>query len=288
MYFAFLSFYMRSLIPASTLGIVSFFFLDAYSELYSISLLIWSVVFVEWWRIKERKLAVHWGVRGADAVETFRAEFRPDNDSWWKQELKMIASLPVIAIFGVLLVGLMTLIFVVESFLVLLYEGPGQDYAVGFELFVKSRFILIVSNSIALCSDDIVDCPRPEVTLLLSRLRYQAHGLGESFPAIILRPITYSQIIPPRCHRCLWWSCAVCFRVRSIRDANHGPRPIYPLKASRFRRRKSWGLVVQETAHVQNQRQWSARTDSHSEHDGRTASGPGLRIHRHGSSDQLR
>ena len=143
---------MRSLIPASTLGIVSFFFLDAYSELYSISLLIWSVVFVEWWRIKERKLAVHWGVRGADAVETsFRAEFRPDNDSWWKQELKMIASLPVIAIFGVLLVGLMTLIFVVESFLVLLYEGPGQDYAVGFELFAKSRFILIVSNSIALC-----------------------------------------------------------------------------------------------------------------------------------------
>lgn len=130
MYFAFLSFYMRSLILPAALGVLAFFFLGAFSSLYSVALLVWSLVFVEWWSIKERKLSVRWGVLGASNVELLRAEYAPDGDVWWKRELKIIASLPVIAIYATLLIALMTAIFIFEAFITQLYTGPGHQHIV--------------------------------------------------------------------------------------------------------------------------------------------------------------
>lgn len=129
-YFAFLSFYTRSLVVPAALGIFAFFYLGAFSYLYSVALLLWSVIFVEWWRIKERKLSVKWGVRGASNVETLRAEYIPEGDLWWKRELKMVASFPVIVGYAILLIALMTSIFVFEAFVTLLYNGPGHQYIV--------------------------------------------------------------------------------------------------------------------------------------------------------------
>lgn len=132
MYFAFLSFYLRSLIPPAALGVFAFFFLGAFSSLYSVVVLIWSLVFVEWWSIKERKLSVRWGVRGASNVELLRAQYNPEGDVWWKRELKMIASLPVIIIYAALLITLMTSIFIFEAFITQLYNGPGHQHIVSF------------------------------------------------------------------------------------------------------------------------------------------------------------
>ncbi|KAF8309277.1 DUF590-domain-containing protein [Clavulina sp. PMI_390] len=128
MYFAFLSFYMRSLIVPSILGVGAFFFTGAFSPIYSALILLWSLVFVEWWGIKERKLAVQWGVRGASKVEFLRAQHIPEGDVWWKRELKIIASIPVIMLFAGLLIALMTSIFVFEAFVTQLYTGPGHQH----------------------------------------------------------------------------------------------------------------------------------------------------------------
>jgi len=78
-------------VAPALLGVFAFFYLGAFSQLYSAALLIWSVVFIEWWRIKERKLCVKWGVKGAANVEMLRAEYVPEGDAWWKRELKAVA-----------------------------------------------------------------------------------------------------------------------------------------------------------------------------------------------------
>jgi anoctamin-10 len=178
MYFAFLSFYMTSLVAPAALGVLAFFFHGAFSYLYSAALLVWSVVFVEWWRIKERKLSVKWGVKGASNVEILRAKYRPEGDAWWKQELKLLASLPVIIVYAILLIALMTLIFVFEAFIAQLYDGPGLQYMVNSPTSLSTCGILIASilpPYLGPCSNCHVPCPCPPPTFLLSGARSQVH-----------------------------------------------------------------------------------------------------------------
>ena len=42
----------------------------------------------------------------------------------------MVASIPVIILFGIVLAGLLTSIFVFEAFVTQLYTGPGHKYIV--------------------------------------------------------------------------------------------------------------------------------------------------------------
>jgi hypothetical protein len=83
------------------IGVAFWGFEQPYNPIYSIF-----VVFVEWWRIRERKLAVRWETRGAIKVEKLRVEFHPvrkmdDDDAdagfpWYKREIRVLTSLPVI------------------------------------------------------------------------------------------------------------------------------------------------------------------------------------------------
>jgi anoctamin-10 len=95
---------------------------------------IWSVVFVEWWRIRELILSVRWGSLGAVQVEKRRPQFRGDkrtsNDPedafpWWKRELRVLASVPVILAYAFVLVLVLTVLFVFEVFVAQSYSGPG-------------------------------------------------------------------------------------------------------------------------------------------------------------------
>lgn len=174
MYFAFLSFYMRSLVAPAALGVFAFFSLSTFSHLYSVALLVWSVVFVEWWRLKERKLSVKWGVKGASNVEMLRAEYRPEGDAWWKRELKLLAGLPVIIGYAVLLIALMTSIFVFEAFIAHLYIGPGHQYIVNSPTFLSTCGILILFVSLLrallrlFCSSSLSPAYFPYITLTQS------------------------------------------------------------------------------------------------------------------------
>jgi hypothetical protein len=63
LYFSSLPSYSRALIFPSILGTVFYLLGQPYSLLYSTLLLLWSITFVEWWRIRELILSVRLGTR---------------------------------------------------------------------------------------------------------------------------------------------------------------------------------------------------------------------------------
>ncbi|KAG8790483.1 hypothetical protein FRC12_011757 [Ceratobasidium sp. 428] len=142
LYFSFLSFYTRALFVPSAMGLVAWLLKAAYHPLYSIGLSLWAITTVDTWRIRERALAVRWGTYGVARVERRRVEFDghqnnfEDDDAadtdlifpWWKREARMAISVPVIGLFGAMLGGLLTAIFLFEAFVTQLYTGPGKDY----------------------------------------------------------------------------------------------------------------------------------------------------------------
>ncbi|KAH9066519.1 DUF590-domain-containing protein [Lactarius vividus] len=127
LYFAFLSSYTRALLFISVAGLANFYFGRAYSILYSSLLFFWSLVFVEYWRIRERIYSAAWGCLGSVRVEHHRPRYA-DGHPWWKRELKVLVSVPVIALFASVLAVLLTAIFVFEAFVTTLYTGPGHRY----------------------------------------------------------------------------------------------------------------------------------------------------------------
>lgn len=121
-----------------------FYFLALpYSTLYSCILVLWSVVFVEWWRIKQRQLSVAWGTKGSFRVEKRRAQYIPL--SWWRKDLRALASIPVILFFASVLAVLLTGIFVFEAFVTHLYTGPGHKLIVS-AVCRATSYILLTSS----------------------------------------------------------------------------------------------------------------------------------------------
>ncbi|KXN83968.1 hypothetical protein AN958_00612 [Leucoagaricus sp. SymC.cos] len=126
LYFAFLGSYTQFLLFPAVLGLFSYFFLAPYSPTYSILLSIWSIAFVEWWRVRERILSLRFGTRGSFRVEKRRVTYK-QGQTWWGRELRILASLPVILLFVGVLVAVLTFIFVAEAFVTHLYNGPGKQ-----------------------------------------------------------------------------------------------------------------------------------------------------------------
>lgn len=129
LYFAFLASYTHNLIFISVAGLLTYYFGHAYSIVYSSLLFLWSVVFVEYWRIRERLYAVAWCSLGSVRVEKHRPTYI-EGHRWWKRELKILFSVPVITLFASVLAVLLTAIFVIEAFVTALYTGPGHQYIV--------------------------------------------------------------------------------------------------------------------------------------------------------------
>ncbi|KAI0630727.1 DUF590-domain-containing protein [Trametes polyzona] len=144
LYFHFLSFYTKHLVFISAVGVFFYFFSLPYSTWYSSILLLWSVTFVEWWRIKQRILSVRWGTKGSFRVEKRRAQYVPL--SWWRKDLRMLASLPVILLFASVLAVILTGIFIFEAFVTQLYTGPGHRF-IGFSPTIL--FVALVPRLLA-------------------------------------------------------------------------------------------------------------------------------------------
>ncbi|TDL23837.1 DUF590-domain-containing protein [Rickenella mellea] len=132
LYFSFLSCYTHSLLLFAPLGLLFGLLKMSYNSIYSSLLMIWSITFVEFWRLREKKLAVRWGTRGATRVE--RRRYAEDGEDmggtkfpWWKRDMRVAASVPLITLFGLLLAALLTGIFIIEAFVTQLYQGPGSQ-----------------------------------------------------------------------------------------------------------------------------------------------------------------
>jgi len=117
-------------VAPAVLGIFAHFFLPPYSPIYSILLCLWSITFVEWWRVHERILGLRFGTRGSFKVEKRRPQYK-SSMTWWAQELRILATIPVILMWAGILATLLTSIFVFEAFITRLYQGPGKQVVVG-------------------------------------------------------------------------------------------------------------------------------------------------------------
>jgi anoctamin-10 len=139
LYFGFLNFYFQSLFSLAVVGTAFWAAGAPFHPLYSLLLVVWSCVFVEIWRMKERKIAVRWGTVGVSHVDARRKEFKPrttrkdpvtgeDEEvfEWWRRELRIALSIPVIIFFVALLGAVLTTMFVIEVFATQLYHGPGK------------------------------------------------------------------------------------------------------------------------------------------------------------------
>lgn len=129
LYFAFLGSYTKFLVIPAAIGVLAHFLMPAYSPIYSFILSVWSIGFVEWWRVHERILSLRFGTRGSFKVEKRRAQYK-QGMSWWSRELRVLASIPVILMFAGLLTAILTGIFVFEAFVTQLYQGPGKKFLV--------------------------------------------------------------------------------------------------------------------------------------------------------------
>ncbi|KAF5380733.1 hypothetical protein D9757_007154 [Collybiopsis confluens] len=128
LYFMFIQSYTRALAVPATFGAVAWFCGASYSPVYSLLTSVWAIGFVEWWRVEQRRVALRFGVRGAAKVEKARVQNARREGSAWIREIRMLASIPVILGFAVLLAFLMTGIFFLEEFCEHFYTGPGQQY----------------------------------------------------------------------------------------------------------------------------------------------------------------
>lgn len=152
LYFAFLASYTHNLIFISVAGLLNYYFGHAYSIVYSSLLFLWSVVFVEYWRIRERLYAVAWCSLGSVRVEKHRPTYI-EGHRWWKRELKILFSVPVITLFASVLAVLLTAIFVIEAFVTALYTGPGHQYIVrqSFDMIPDTPYLTVSS---VICPND--------------------------------------------------------------------------------------------------------------------------------------
>lgn len=112
LYFEFLRYYFRALAFPAFVGLSAWLGGHYFSRLYSFCLVVWSIVFVESWKIRERKLSVRWGTMGiSHDTADLRPGFKPEeiitspitgqkvaHSPWWKREGRMLAGVP--ALFG--------------------------------------------------------------------------------------------------------------------------------------------------------------------------------------------
>ena len=134
LYFHFLATYAKALTVISAIGGGFWLFGASYSPYYSIALVLWSTIFVEYWKVVERKISVRWGTYGAFRVEKLRHDYKSDGGSPLQKDLnraaRVAASIPVILGFVAALAGILTALFAIEAFVTRLYAGPLHQHVV--------------------------------------------------------------------------------------------------------------------------------------------------------------
>lgn len=146
-YFAFLQSYFTFLLFPATFGLGAWLLLGKFSWLYALVNSLWSVVFFEHWKLKERDLAVQWSVRGVSKLQLPRSQFQFDREaqdpvtgeivgvySPFKRLSRQVLQIPFVICCIVILGGLIAGCFAIEIFIAEVYNGPFKQYLVSFNL----------------------------------------------------------------------------------------------------------------------------------------------------------
>ncbi|KAI1318674.1 hypothetical protein EDD11_005967 [Mortierella claussenii] len=160
-YFEFLQFYLQWLAFPTGLGVVVHFFGSSFSIFYGISVILWAVIFTEFWKRREKELALWWGVRHVSKTEMRRPSFKGDTMaldpvtgemlpffSPWKRWTRKLAGVPVVLGGALGLAAVITTVFGIEVFLTIYYDGYLKDVLIYLPMVLYS---LAIPNVAALC-----------------------------------------------------------------------------------------------------------------------------------------
>ncbi|KAI8061390.1 calcium-activated chloride channel-domain-containing protein [Thamnidium elegans] len=156
-YFAFIQTYFIWLSVPAGLGLLVYLtHSNTLTIWYSLSMLIWAILFTEMWKRKEHELAIHWGVRNYSKHEKRRTEFKGEKMvkdhitgeetpyvSAWKLFGRRVASLPGVAVGAFLLSIIVGFVFLLQLFLHEYYNGPFRQFlhytpTVGYVLLIPT------------------------------------------------------------------------------------------------------------------------------------------------------
>jgi anoctamin-10 len=140
-YFAFLQSYSTFLLFPAAFGFGAWLILGQFSWFYALVNSLWSVVFFEYWKVKETDLAIQWGVRGVSKIQQPRPQFQHEREAQdpvtgevvkvyspfkrlQRQLLQVPFALACVAVLGSLIAGC----FAIEIFISEIYNGPFKQY----------------------------------------------------------------------------------------------------------------------------------------------------------------
>ncbi|CAG8670242.1 9449_t:CDS:2 [Funneliformis caledonium] len=139
-YFAFLQYYCVWLIAPSVVGILTWLFLSEYSIFFGVFIVLWSVIFTEFWRRKEYEFAILWGVHNYSQVERRRPTFQEERYisdpvtgemkpyfSPWKRWLRRAVAAPIIIMFSLTLAMSLLFYYLFEVLMSEYYDGPFRE-----------------------------------------------------------------------------------------------------------------------------------------------------------------
>lgn len=142
-YFAFLQSYSTFLLFPAAFGFGAWVLLGQFSWFYAIVNSLWSVVFFEYWKVKEVDLAIQWGVRGVSKIQQPRAQFQFESEaqdpvtgevvkiySPWKRLQNQLLQVPFALACVAILGSLIAACFAIEIFITEVYNGPFKQYLV--------------------------------------------------------------------------------------------------------------------------------------------------------------
>ena len=143
-YFAFTQSYFAFLIFPATFGFSAWVLLGHFSAIYGIVNVLWSVIFVEYWKHQELDLAIRWGVKGVSTIEEKRREFRHEKEvkdpvtgemvqffPATKRLTRQALQIPFALLASLALGSLIATCFGIEIFLSEVYSGPFKGILVG-------------------------------------------------------------------------------------------------------------------------------------------------------------
>ena len=160
MYFAFLNAYSKSLVPMAVTGFIFWLSGQANHHMYACLVVLWAIVFVEFWRIRERMLAVRWGMTGVSSVSERNSHFTPRTKSLspitgmeeevfenWRRDVRHMLCIPVTILFLVLLVSTMAAIFLFQVVVDEVYDGPAKSFVTLIPTILFSTCIPLIQSA---------------------------------------------------------------------------------------------------------------------------------------------
>ncbi|KAH3679366.1 hypothetical protein WICMUC_001047 [Wickerhamomyces mucosus] len=138
LYFQFLNHYFKWMGILSGIGLISYWIQpNYYSLIYTILNLIWGILFIYTWKIKQFKISLAWDTKNLDKIEIKRSDFKGDYKQFdpltnsykdyypkYKRTLIKFSFLPIGTLAIIFLFLYQFICFLIEIFLNEIYQGP--------------------------------------------------------------------------------------------------------------------------------------------------------------------